>query len=52
MASGGQISGCGLAKANTIGSAFMVLSMSTLKTFGPDKPKKMSRPFTASANTR
>jgi len=41
-----------LASANTMGLAAMVFSISGLNTLGPESPKKMSLPFTASANTR
>ena len=52
LASGGQISGCGLASANTIGLSFMAFSISVLSTLGPERPRKMSFPGTASPNTR
>ena len=52
LASGGQISGCGLASANTSGWLFICFNMSTFSTLALDKPKKMSLPATASASVR
>ena len=49
LASSGNISGVGLAQANTMASWFIVFTMSTVSAFGADTPINTSAPLTISA---
>ena len=50
MASSYEISGTGLANANTMGDGAMLRTMSLLNTLPRDKPRNTSAPLMASSN--